>query len=151
MPPEDYMIEYEEGGLQFCILGIMGSNFGLYILGDSFLRTYLSVYDFENYRVGLGLHIYSNGVVDLHKNTTVWMLPLILTVVFLVLITIGIFIYKGYKKRQLSKNLMYYESLRAQQVDRRLYGENGERTEWLNPTGNAGNSNNNNDNNPYLR
>jgi hypothetical protein len=40
------MISYTERGIDYCILGISSGNFGLYILGDSFLRPYLSVYDF---------------------------------------------------------------------------------------------------------
>jgi len=35
----------------------------MYILGDVFLRNYLSIYDFDNNRVGVALHIYSNATV----------------------------------------------------------------------------------------
>jgi len=49
--PEDYM--YQEGSS--CILLIDGSTEEEWILGDSFLRKYYSVYDMEQRRVGLAL------------------------------------------------------------------------------------------------
>jgi hypothetical protein len=45
----------------FCVVGIQAGDFGLYILGDSFLRSFLSIYDFEKNRAGLALHKYSHA------------------------------------------------------------------------------------------
>lgn len=61
-----------------------------------------------------------------------WAIPLILVVTFLVLLTIGIYFYRKYKREQVRRNLEYYENQRTREVDRRLYGDQGERTEWLN-------------------
>jgi hypothetical protein len=40
-------------GIDFCILGLQGSDASFYVLGDTFLRSFISVYDFDNKRVGL--------------------------------------------------------------------------------------------------
>ena len=82
-------------------MGVNGGDFGIYILGDSFLRSYLTVYDFENLQVGIGIHKNSQATVDVHVEKNVWMVPLVLVVTLLILLTIGIFFYKRYKRNQL--------------------------------------------------
>lgn len=124
------MIDYQENGADYCILGLSPGDFGLYILGDSFLRSYLSIYDFSNSRVGLAVHSSSNALVTKHKAAKRWMLPLVITVVSLFILIIGILIYKRYKRKQLEENLAYYNR-RASEVDRKLYGPKGDTTEWL--------------------
>lgn len=98
LPPEDYMIDYNEANTNYCILGISPGDYGLYILGDSFLRSYLSIYDFENNRVGLAVHKYSKAKVEKHKEGKRWMFPLVITTVSLFFLLIAIVIYKRYKK-----------------------------------------------------
>ena len=61
--PEDFLIDYKYQSLDICILGFIGADAGGFILGDTFLRSFLSVYDFENKRVGLVPHLYSKGSI----------------------------------------------------------------------------------------
>ena len=67
IPPEEYMLDGAElGNPGFCIFGVQGgldASMNMYILGDVFLKSFYSVYDFENRQVGLALHIYSVGTV----------------------------------------------------------------------------------------
>lgn len=95
--PEDYLIDYEENNDKYCILGMSPSNLDLYILGDAFLRSYLSIYDFDNRRAGLAVHIYSNATVDPHVYIgNKWVTPLAIIVLVLVLGVVAILIYKFY-------------------------------------------------------
>lgn len=108
--PEDYTIEITESNYKFCVLGINAGDYGLYILGDAFLRSYLSIYDLENNRAGLAVHIYSNAVVMKQKPSKIWLLLLILIVSLLVIAIIGILLHRAYKKKQLKKGLAFYEN-----------------------------------------
>jgi len=113
VPPEDYMIDYVEPGVggqpdqSYCILGVSGGNFGLYILGDSFLRSFLTVYDFETQQVGIAIHAESQSDISVNTNSSNkgWAIPLILVVTFLILLTIGIYFYRKYKREQVRRNL----------------------------------------------
>ena len=54
---EDYVLQISSGGQTQCLLGIMGLDMPaghdeLWILGDVFLRKYVSVYDVAKARVG---------------------------------------------------------------------------------------------------
>jgi len=67
---------------------------GMYILGDVFLKSFYSIYDFENRRAGLAIHIYSTGAVD--KISSNWIFPAI--IITLVVVFIGV-AYYCYRKR----------------------------------------------------
>lgn len=76
VPAEDYtsdvQLEIEQNGMRsladFCRIGVssLDKNIGasLYIIGDAFLRSYLSIYDFDTYRVGLGIHRESKATIE---------------------------------------------------------------------------------------
>ena len=49
LKPKDYVLS---NGEDECVLGIVGADTDLWILGDVFLRRYVSVYDFGEGRVG---------------------------------------------------------------------------------------------------
>ena len=63
VPPDDYLVDKIEHGVPVCYLGILGIDSKYYILGDSFLRTFISIYDFESSRVGLVVHNNSTGKI----------------------------------------------------------------------------------------
>lgn len=57
LEPEDYVLKVKNGFLTECVSGFMGIDIAapvgpLYILGDVFIAEYLSVFDFENKKVG---------------------------------------------------------------------------------------------------
>ena len=84
-------------------MGLSGGDYGLYILGDAFLRSYLSVYDFENKRAGLVLHKYSNGAVTLHDyGMDDWAVALIVITTMLTIITIGLWVNKRLRNKRLA-------------------------------------------------
>jgi len=56
--PEEYIIKISQDGVDMCIVGIIGLEFPagmdpFWILGDSFIGQYYSVFDHENQRIGL--------------------------------------------------------------------------------------------------
>ena len=65
--PENYLVEMNSMGFDLCMIGVtsLSKDIGadLYVIGASFLRDYISIYDFENNRVGLALHNASTGSV----------------------------------------------------------------------------------------
>jgi len=56
LTPKDYVLQITSDGETECLSGFMGINLGslgaLYILGDVFIATYTTVFDFANERVG---------------------------------------------------------------------------------------------------
>jgi len=64
IPPEDYMMEFFNQGEYACVFGIMSSNSPYFLLGDSFLRSYLSIHDMATNRLGLVPHKYSKATID---------------------------------------------------------------------------------------
>jgi len=54
----------------YCVFGIQGGlddSLNIFIFGDVFLRSFYSIYDFENKRVGLALHKYSLASIEGEK------------------------------------------------------------------------------------
>ena len=110
VPPEDYLIAYQENGYDYCILGLSGADYGLYILGDAFLRSYLSVYDFENKRAGLVLHKYSKGVITLHDDgMDDWAVSLIVITTLLGISSIGLWVNKKLRNKRLQNMIQREE------------------------------------------
>lgn len=73
----------------YCVFGIQGgldATLNIYILGDVFLRSYYSIYDFETKKVGLALHKYS--LASIEEDSMTWLI--IITVVTAVLIVLGV-------------------------------------------------------------
>jgi hypothetical protein len=78
-------------------------------LGDTFLRSFISVYDFENKRVGLAPHIYSNGSITEHiYRMKPWLIAVISISSVLVLIIIILVILK-LRKNRTGKKLKDYD------------------------------------------
>jgi hypothetical protein len=76
----------------------MSADFDFYILGDSFLRSYLSIYDFEGNRVGLAVHKFSNATIEPPKKP-LNILVLVLVISFAVLLLLLSVLYCICRKR----------------------------------------------------
>lgn len=84
----------------YCVFGVQGGlddSLNIYIFGDVFLRSYYSIYDFENYRVGLALHKYSSGKIE--EESRKWMYVVIAISFVVIIIGIATFCYMQKKKR----------------------------------------------------
>ena len=87
--------------MDVCILGFLGADAGLIILGDTFLRSFISVYDFENLRVGLAPHLYSKGTItEAPYKMQPWLIAVISISSLLVLILIIVVICKFRKNKK---------------------------------------------------
>lgn len=74
----------------------------MYILGDSFLRGYYSIYDFENNKVGLAAHPNS---LSLEWQFPPWGVVLIVILCLLIMAIIGFLIYRRYKRKRIEYQL----------------------------------------------
>jgi len=101
---EDYTIDYNEKGTDFCIVGIQAGDYGLYILGDSFLRSFLSIYDFQSKRVGLALHKNSNGSIGPYQSPSNFGVLALMIFLAVLCLLIGLFyLFKIYKASKASR------------------------------------------------
>jgi hypothetical protein len=78
-------------------------------LGDTFLRSFISVYNFENNSVGFAPHIYSSGSITEHKYVEIYekktLLIIIIAVsIVLVLIVNAAVVYKIVKIKNIKKD-----------------------------------------------
>ena len=96
VPPFEYLLvgdDIEESYAGLCLFGIVGSHsswsVGKYLLGQTFLRSFYSIYDMEKNHVGLIVHRYSTATI---KEPSIWR---ILFIVILVII-IGVLVWRIY-------------------------------------------------------
>jgi hypothetical protein len=79
---QDYLIDSkDELGNKKCLLGLVGADIKFYILGDSFLRSFVSVFDFDKKRIGLALQEYSQGSITEIEVETGGMKPWLIAVI----------------------------------------------------------------------
>jgi len=66
LKPEAYLMSSEPG---WCYVGIEGSGIkgmdDFYLVGDTFLRHFYSVYNFDDNTIGLGVNKHSKGLVSM--------------------------------------------------------------------------------------
>jgi hypothetical protein len=115
---EKYLIDgsdYEDFD-SFCFLAVFSGipdYYGLNILGDIFLRNYVSVFDLKNSKVALGLSVYSPEaeVIEIEQNVF-WLIFLIL----LALVIVGsiVFFCIRRQKQKRSKGNEYYKRINTQ-------------------------------------
>jgi len=65
IPPEAYVMEYDLGSEWegWCVLGFTVNTEDYFLLGDTFLRSYYSIHDDDNSRLGLVPHSTSNATI----------------------------------------------------------------------------------------
>ena len=129
VPPKDYLIPVKDNNNKdACVVGISGAEMDFTILGDSFMRTYYSIHDYQNHRAGLALHIYSDGYLE--RKFPTWIIVVIVISGLIILAVIFFCLYRYYKKRQVAKRLEYYNRVQND-IDRKLYGGKDTRNEWI--------------------
>ena len=70
----------------------------IYIFGDVFLRSYYSIYDFEEQKVGLALHKYS--IASIEEDSRTWLIVIIVVSAALIVLGILAFIHLQKKRKQ---------------------------------------------------
>jgi len=83
-------------------MGISGGGFDMYILGDSFLRAYYSIYDFDQNRVGLAAH---NSSLSLEWKFPTWGVVVICISSAIILGIIGYVLYQRYKNKKVAQQI----------------------------------------------
>jgi len=70
IPPSGYAFDVTGG----CIIAVsyLPDSQGLYILGDSFLRNFVSSYDYEHNKIDIGVNINATDGVVIEKSLTPW-------------------------------------------------------------------------------
>ena len=74
----------------------------MYILGDSFLRAYYSIYDFDQNRVGLAAH---NSSLSLEWKFPTWGIVVICISSAIILGIIGYVLYQRYKNKKVAQQI----------------------------------------------
>ncbi len=76
------------------------------------MRSYISLYDFENKRAGLVIHKYSNGVVTLHDyGMENWLVALIVITTLLGISTIGLWVNRKLRNKRLANSMVREDAL----------------------------------------
>ncbi|CDW76633.1 eukaryotic aspartyl protease family protein [Stylonychia lemnae] len=105
IPAQEYLIQDRENSSQ-CILGLTTNQYvtqqNTFILGHVFMRLFYTVLDFENNKIGLGLHLNSGGYVEPVKSYRIYMIILIIIVVLLMVLA-ALLGFKMYKQRQIKR------------------------------------------------
>lgn len=80
----------------FCIFGIQGGlddNSEYIVLGDIWFKSFYSVFDYENGRIGLALHTFSNGSIETEGMIS-WIYPLGIIVIVVIVLIVGIIFWR---------------------------------------------------------
>lgn len=101
MPPGDYLINGADMGAPgYCVFGIQGgldSSMNMFIFGDVFLRSFYSIYDFDNFQVGLALHTTSQASIE--EPSRKWLFVILAVSLIAVVVLIGIVCYLWKRKK----------------------------------------------------
>lgn len=98
LPSSQYLIDGATLDMAgFCVIGIQGGidDETPYILGNTFLKNFYMIYDFDTKKIGISLH--QNSVARIEEQSRNWV---VVVVVAIIVVVIGIVGYCFYKKRQ---------------------------------------------------
>ena len=106
--PDFYMYDgalFDPAYKDMCVFGVMANPDpkvkDTYVLGHSFMRNYLSIFDAKNKRVGLAIHVTSNAAVRATFSGGIIALLAISVAILFPLFILGIyFIVMSYKKKR---------------------------------------------------
>lgn len=118
VPPQSYLLDGTEllGMPGSCVVGVMGMDFAInfYILGDTFLKNYYSVYSMgtDPQAVALGLSVDSLGTITKYDpGLSGGAKFAIILFVFSLIIGLGCLAYHYQKKKRLRRDLQDYTRL----------------------------------------
>jgi hypothetical protein len=105
--PRDYLFDITTTESYFCVVGVTGdSQIDSYVLGTSFLSSYVSIFDLENKKVGIAL---SGEVLPptppQKKKLKVWMIAIIAVGGAAVVLVIVFIVHKVIKNNKDKKNI----------------------------------------------
>lgn len=63
IPPSVYVLDVDTGYPGKCILGFVETQSAYWLLGATFLRSYISIWDEENDRLGFVVHKFSTATI----------------------------------------------------------------------------------------
>ena len=114
-----YTYDYNGG----CIIAVsyFSDNNKLYILGDTFLRNFVSTYDYQGKKMTLGININAPEGVKISKKLSPWQWTGIIAGVALGIVLIALLVWCIYKKCKKDKKKQAYQTI----DNDGMIGENG--------------------------
>ena len=102
LPPEAYTYEDDETGSTTCYVAVnsLPDNNGIYILGDPFLRTFTTTFDYSEKKMELGININAPEGTKIESKLSTWAIFGIVSACIVVVALILLAIYFCYRRRK---------------------------------------------------
>ena len=101
LPFEGYAFDAEDSsGAAQCIIAVnhVSDSSGLYILGDPFLRTFTTTFDYKNGKMEVGINTNAPAGTKIEKKLSTWVIFGIVVAAFILVAIIGVAIFYFYKR-----------------------------------------------------